>query len=329
MARKSLGDVRYVHAQGGAIRVHMTIPELLDRATARDPNATALLAPSRAPLSYRALQQQIAMTIGALRSAGIGRQDRVAVVLPNGPEMAAAVIAVASGATCAPLNPSLGADDLRFHLDDLGAKALLLPANEVGPARLVAQELGVTRLDVHWRHDSPAGCFELAGFEASPRCDLDSPPCVDDVALVLHTSGTTSKPKLVPLSHANLCSSALNVARSLQLSNADRCLGVMPLYHVHGIVAALLASIAAGGSVACTSAYYYGRFLTWLEEFHPTWITAVPSIFQAILAELARHPAGIAANRLRFARSSSAPLPPAVMREMERALEAPVLEPTE
>ena len=171
MARKSLGDVRYVHAQRGAIRVHMTIPELLDRATARDPNATALLAPSRAPLSYRALQQQIAMTIGALRSAGIGRQDRVAVVLPNGPEMAAAVIAVASGATCAPLNPSLGAEDFRFHLKDLGAKALLLPANEVGPARLVAQELGVKRLDVHWRRDAPAGCFELAGFEASPRCD--------------------------------------------------------------------------------------------------------------------------------------------------------------
>ena len=146
------------------------------------------------------------------------------------------------------------------------------------------------------------------------------------MALVLHTSGTTSQPKLVPLSHANLCSSALNVARSLQLSNADRCLGVMPLFHVHGIVAALLASLAAGGSVACTSGYQDGRFLPWLEEFHPTWITAVPSIYQAILAELARHPPGVAANRLRFARSSSAPLPPAVMREMERALEAPVLE---
>jgi len=304
----------------------MNLPDLLHGALARNPNATALVAPSRAPLSYDALRQQVAVTAGALRAANVGMQDKVAVVLPNGPEMASAVVAVASTAICAPLNPKYAADELRFHLSDLAAKALLLPADDIGPARSVARELGVRCIDVRWRRDAPAGCFELAGFDASTPREGGRSPGTDDIALVLHTSGTTSRPKIVPLSHANLCSSALNVARVLQLSKEDRCLGIMPLFHIHGIVAALLASLAAGSSVACTSGYEDGQFLPWLDELHPTWITAVPSMYQAILAELARYPDGAAATRLRFARSSSAPLPPAVMQELEGALQAPVIE---
>ncbi len=304
----------------------MILPQLLNGALARDSNATAIVAPSRPPLSYEGLRQQIAVTVGALRQAKVGQRDNVAVVLPNGPEMASAVIGVASGAVCAPLNPGYGAEEFRFYLGDLEAKALLLPAHEVGPVRVVADELGVRCLDVRWRPEAPAGCFEVAGIEASTARESDGAPCADDLALVLHTSGTTSRPKIVPLSHANLCNSARNVAQVLQLSNEDRCLGIMPLFHIHGIVAALLASLAAGGSVACTPGYRDGRFLEWLDALHPTWITAVPSMYQAILAELARYPAGAVAKRLRFARSSSAPLAPAVMRELEVALQAPVIE---
>jgi acyl-CoA synthetase (AMP-forming)/AMP-acid ligase II len=304
----------------------MILSELLDETLARSPTATALLAPSRTPLSYDALRQQIALTAGTLRLATVGKEDTVAVALPNGPEMAAAVVAVASGAVCAPLNPNYGVDEFRFFLGNLGAKALLLPADEVGPARVVAEELGVRCLDVHWHRDAPAGRFELTGFEGSTTLESGTAPCAGDAALYLHTSGTTARPKFVPLSHANLCNSALNVARGLQLSAEDRCLGIMPLFHVHGIVAALLGSLAAGGSVACTPGYHHGQFLPWLEELHPTWITAVPTMYEAILAELAHHPTDAAANRLRFARSSSAPLPPAVMRDLEQALQAPVIE---
>jgi acyl-CoA synthetase (AMP-forming)/AMP-acid ligase II/aryl carrier-like protein len=305
----------------------LTIPTLINSAAGLDQQAAALVAPSRAPLSYEALQRQTVTTAAALRQASVGGRDRVAVVLPNGPEMAAAVLAVASGAICAPLNPSYGEQELRFYLTDLKARALLLPAGYRGAARAVADALGVLCLEVGWEVGWPAGRFELIGGGAPTRSGEGAGTRQpDDVALVLHTSGTTSRPKIVPLSHGNLCSSAHNVARTLELSPRDRCLSVMPLFHIHGIVAALLGSLASGGSVACVPGYRDGQFLVWLAALQPSWYTAVPTVHQAILTELAHHPAGAAAKRLRFARSSSAPLPLAVMRELEGALQVPVVE---
>ena len=302
-----------------------TLLELVLSPDGRHERAAALLAPSREALSYEALRRQTAAVIAALRHAAVGRRDRVAVVLPNGPEMAAATVAIASGAVCAPLNPGYGEEEFRFYLTDLEPAALLLPAEDRGPARAVATALGIRCLDARWASDWPAGCFEIDGG-AAPACPDDDPPHPEDVALLLHTSGTTSRPKLVPLSHANLCSSARNIARTLELSPRDRCLNMMPLFHIHGFVAALLASLASGGSVVCTPGYRDGRFLPWLNAWQPTWYSAAPTVHQAILAELARHPAGAAADRLRFARSSSAPLPPAVLRALESALHAPVIE---
>jgi amino acid adenylation domain-containing protein len=303
----------------------MILPELLDRALARARDATALLASSRAPLSYALLDRQVSRTIGALRAADIRQQDRVAIALPNGPELAAAVFATACGATCAPLDPNSTLDELRLHLTNLHATALLSHAGDRGPARAAARELGVRCLDVIWHEDDAAGCFDVRGYESCVANDWRTLPRPDHVALVLQTSGTTSRPKIVPLTHANLSRSAVNVAQALALSDEDRCLCVMPLFHIHGIVGALLSSLAAGGSVACTPAYRDGRFGSWLAELHPTWITAVPSIYQTMLVELSHRCEPVRA-RLRFVRSSSAPLPPAVMREIERVLRVPVIE---
>ncbi len=305
----------------------MTISNLLAQAAERQPDAPALLAPGRTPLTYAALLAHTTGTVAVLRAAGIGPQDKVAVVLPNGPDMAAAALAVASGAVCAPLNPGYGAEEFRFYLNDLNARALLLPAGYDGPARDVAVERGVPCLDLGWDPAGPAGCFELvAAPGAAARGNDTAAPQAGDIALVLHTSGTTSRPKIVPLSHANLCSSARNIARTLQLAPHDRCLNIMPLFHIHGLVAALLASVASGGSVACTPGYRDGRFLAWLEEFNPTWTSAVPSMYPAILAELAGHPTGSVTHRLRFVRSSSAPLSSVLMREIETALGVPMIE---
>ena len=179
-------------------------------------------------------------------------------VLPNGPEMAAASFAIASGAACAPLNPGYGEDELRFCLADLRPGALVLSADDRGPARAVATALGVRCLDARWEDDWPAGRIAIDGGDVA-ACADDAPSLPDDMALLLHTSGTTSRPKLVPLTHANLCGSARNVARTLELSPRDRCLNMMPLFHIHGFVAALLASLAAGGSVACCPGYRDGR----------------------------------------------------------------------
>ena len=147
-----------------------------------------------------------------------------------------------------------------------------------------------------------------------------------DVALVLHTSGTTSRPKLVPLTHANLCASARHIQETLRLQGKDRCLNVMPLFHIHGLMGALLASCAAGGSVVCTSGFDASQFFAWLEALQPTWYTAVPTIHQAVLALAGRNREVIGRCPLRFIRSSSSALPPAVMRDLEAALGAAVIE---
>ena len=304
----------------------MLIADCLLHAARARPDSIGLVAPGRPPLTYAALLRQVEATTALLRAAGINRRDRVAVVLPNGPEMAAATVAVICGAACAPLNPAYGAEEFRFYLSDLGAKALLLSADDPGPARAVAGELGIPCFDLAWRREDPAGIYTVAGRRDGSGSGPVPGPQPDDVGLVLHTSGTTSRPKLVPLSHANLAALAKSVVPTLRLGIDDRCLNVLPLFHIHGIAGALLSTLVSGGSIACTPGYRDGQFVAWLDELRPTWTTAVPSVYQAILAELARGGAGAAAGRLRFARSASAAMPPTVMRELEAALQAPVIE---
>ena len=147
-----------------------------------------------------------------------------------------------------------------------------------------------------------------------------------DVALLLHTSGTTSRPKLVPLTHANLAASAAHIGTVLRLKPDDRCLNIMPLFHIHGLIAAVLASLAAGGSTFCTPGFNALRFFALLGEAKPSWYTAVPTMHQAILARAARNPEAVAAAKLRFIRSSSASLPPQVMLELEALFSCPVIE---
>jgi acyl-CoA synthetase (AMP-forming)/AMP-acid ligase II len=147
-----------------------------------------------------------------------------------------------------------------------------------------------------------------------------------DVALVLHTSGTTARPKIVPLSQANVAASARHIGATLKLTPADCCLNIMPLFHIHGLIAAVLSSIAAGGAVICTPGFDALRFFRWLDEERPSWVTAVPTMHQAILSRAERNKEIIARARLRFLRSSSSSLPGPVMQELEAVFGCPLVE---
>ncbi len=310
-----------------------TLAELLRAPALQRPEEMAILAPDRPPLTYGRLLQHLGETSARLRVLGIGPGDRVALVLPNGPEMATAFIAVAACAASAPLNPAYRREEFEFYLGDLRAKALILPAGQASPAREVAGELGIAVFDLIPRPEA-GGLFELhtaygAGASPAPETPAMLTADEDAVALILHTSGTTSRPKMVPLSQRNLCASAHHIVQSLQLTPADRCLNVMPLFHIHGLVAALLASLAAGGSVVCTPGFASDRFFDWLARSNPTWYTAVPTMHQAICAQAERLGKSGVEDRLpslRFVRSSSASLPPSVMAELERVFDAPVIE---
>lgn len=302
-----------------------TLGELLATRARETPLAPALLAPGRPTLTCGALLEQLQRTASALRAAGVSPGERVALVLPNGPELAAAALATMGYAACAPLNPAYGEKELRFYLGDLRPKALVLRDTESGPASAVARELGIRCLDASWDERGPAGLFTLGAFPAMP-CEALPSRDGDDVALVLHTSGTTARPKLVPLTQRNLCRSAQNIASSLQLVPRDRCLNVMPLFHVHGLVGALLASLSAGASVACLPGMKGEAFLDWLAALEPTWYTAVPTMHQVVLDALAKRSGGTVKHCLRFVRSCSASLPIRVASGLEAALGVPVIE---
>jgi acyl-CoA synthetase (AMP-forming)/AMP-acid ligase II len=290
-----------------------------------DDGAPAIGAPGRAWTTYGGLRRQAEDVRGALRAAGVGAADRVAIVLPNGPEMALAFVTVAQCATTAPLNPAYTEDEFAFYLEDLGAKAVILAAGEDGPARAAATAQGLTVVELAPQEDGPAGAFTLSAAGGTAPAE-DGTPGPDDVALILHTSGTTSRPKIVPLLQSNVAASARNIARSLALTGDDRCLNVMPLFHIHGLVAAVGSSLAAGASISCTPGFDALRFFGWLGEVDPTWYTAVPTMHQAILGRSKRNVDVIGKARLRFLRSSSASLPGPVMTQLAETFGAPVVE---
>jgi acyl-CoA synthetase (AMP-forming)/AMP-acid ligase II len=299
-----------------------TLPGLL--AAGRD-EAVAIAASGAAPLTYAGLRELVGETIASLNGIGIGRGDRVAIVLPNGPEMATAFLAVASAATSAPLNPAYRAEEFEFYMSDLGAKALVVEAGGASPALAAAGKLGIAILTLTPDPERGAGAFRLSG-ETLGSAARPGPAEAHDIALILHTSGTTSRPKIVPLSQANVTKSADNIAASLEFTEADRGLNVMPLFHIHGLIASLLAPLSRGGSVFCTPGFNALKFFAAMEAAKPTWYTAVPTMHQALLTRAAQNKAVIARHPLRFIRSSSASLPPRVIGELEAAFNAPVIE---
>jgi len=285
-------------------------------------DAPAIGAPGRGWLTHGALRNLGTEVRQSLHGLGIDAADRVAIVLPNGAEMATAFLTVAQAATTAPLNPGYTRTEFDFFLTDLRARALIVAAGSNGPAEASARALGMTVLRLE-PIQGPAGGFRLTGEGALRPARL---PTEDDVALILHTSGTTSRPKIVPLLQSNLWASARNIVAALDLTPADRSLNVMPLFHIHGLVASLLASLAAGGSVFCTPGFDALGFFGWMDEARPTWVTAVPTMHQAILGRAVRNRATIAAHPLRFLRSSSAALPGQVMSELAATFGVPVIE---
>lgn len=291
--------------------------------------AAAIAAPNRSELTFQGLRQQAEVTVARLNELGIGRGDRVAIVLPNGPEMASAFVTVACGAATAPLNPAYQRPEFQFYLTDLKAKALLVDQASASPALAVARELNIPILYLVADPQDPAGVFEIqpeAGFAPAQPASNGGWAGPEDIALILHTSGTTSRPKIVPLRHRNVCATAQNIRQTLNLSPGDRCLNIMPLFHIHGLMAAVLASLGAGASVYCTPGFNALQFFTWLADARPTWYTAVPTMHQTILERAGRNREVIAAAHLRFVRSSSASLPPPVLHELEETFRAPVIE---
>lgn len=295
-----------------------TLNRILERGGRDDP---AILVPQGVRLTYGRLREEVAAAADGLARLGLARGDRIAFVLPNSPETIVLFLAAAAVGTAAPLNPAYKEDEFRFYLEDIGAGALVVPPGRGEAARRALPD-GAILIEAGFDERG-----RIALGSESPRAATGSAdhPGADDVALVLHTSGTTSRPKLVPLKQRNLFFSAENIARTYSLTPDDVALCVMPLFHIHGLMASTMATFSSGGTVVVTPGFDAMTFWQAAASCGATWYSAVPTIHQMLLMRnRGERPPG--AGNLRFIRSSSAALAPETMRQLESRFGAPVLE---
>src|SRR5262249_1277321 len=232
--------------------------DLLTVRAERAPGAIAIRGIDRRPLTYEGLHRQAWEVLRSLNAFGIARRDRVAIALPNGPEMAVAFLTVSAAAASVPLNPASPAEEIELYFAGIEPKAMIVPAGDKSPARFVAEARGLPVLELSTSQEE-AGIFTLPRRKSEPSSTA-RPGSRDDVSLILHTSGSTGKPKAVPLTQSQLLAMALANQKVLELQGADRCLNVMPLFHSTGLIGVILASIASGASVICAPGFYAPEF---------------------------------------------------------------------
>ena len=296
---------------------------LLDLLDSGAPSHPAIVAPGGPVLTYDSLRRQVQTLAPQLRAMGIDRCDRVAIVLPNGIEAIVTFLAVSMAGTAAPLNPAYKAAEFEFYMDDTNAKALITADAGGEEARSAAPS---SIIDVRASLDQD-GKVSLTGSGLGTQGNPEvAPPEPDDVALVLHTSGTTSRPKRVPLSHRNLTASVQNIVRTYRLSPNDVSLCVMPLFHVHGLVASTLSTLGSGGTVVVPSGFNPLRFWPLVDEHQgPPGSPPCPPCSRPCCPGPASGSTRNA-DSLRFIRSCSSALSPAVMEQMESTFGVPVIE---
>jgi len=295
------------------------VPTLLNVLDAGQDDDLALVIPGGIRLTYGRLREEVRRGAEALAARGVRRGDRVALVYPNSAEAIVLFLAAATAGTAAPLNPGYKVDEFRFYLEDTRARALLVPPGQAAAARQALPAGAVVveaAFDEHGRLGFVGG--PGAGGAVEPAGD-------DDVALVLHTSGTTSRPKMVPLRHRNLAASVANIVPSYCLAGDDVSLCVMPLFHVHGLVASTLSTLGSGGTVVVPSKFSPFEFWSLVDEHGVSWYSAVPTIHQMLVGRSGRARAA-GRGSLRFARSCSSALAPDLMARLEEVLGVPVLE---
>jgi oxalate---CoA ligase len=300
-----------------------TVPRnLLDIIAVHRTDAVAIIDPDGTSLTYGMLLRHLEDIGTVLRRSGIGREDRVACVVSHGSEAARALLAVASAATCVLVHPSFAADEFDVYLEEVRAKAIVIDGSE-SSVRGVARRRGIPIIEV----GRPNGvvCVTTPLPDVAVGTSASAPPGPDDTAVILRTSGTTGRPKRVPLTHALLCRRVARGPVDIPYVTAeDRCLCLAPLCYYAGFYT-LLVVLAAGSSIGWPRRLDADAFLAALETVRPSWYIAAPPVHSAIIARAAEHPDLIARHPLRLIRSAAGELAPPLRAELERVFRAPVI----
>ncbi|PSN63891.1 acetyl-CoA synthetase-like protein [Corynespora cassiicola Philippines] len=302
-------------------------PTTLENAFSKDSASTAVIVPGKPALtvSYQRLAADVKAFQQQLAKVGVSAQAAVSIALPNSYEFIVSFIAASwQRAIAAPLNPAYKQSEFEFYIDDLSSAIALVPkgafAQDAAAVR-AARKYKAAIAECYYNGNEVVLDVKETGKLAGKTAPVETAQ-PEDVALVLHTSGTTGRPKAVPLTHRNLLRTMSNIQATYQLSPADRTMLVMPLFHVHGLLAGFLAPLASGGSVIVPIKFSASEFWRDFTEHKANWYTAVPTIHQILL----RSPLPNPKPHIRFIRSCSSPLSPKTFHELEKTFEAPVLE---
>jgi acyl-CoA synthetase (AMP-forming)/AMP-acid ligase II/thioesterase domain-containing protein len=294
----------------------------LEKWAAQTPDAIALAAPGKEPLTYSGLWRHASAMSEAFLGAGIHFGSVAALALPNGPAFVTATLATTLQSACAPLDLGLTKDEYRLYLPRIGGSTLIYEAGKSGPAVEVARELKMRLIAIRSSPDAPAGVFCVDKVEGS---DPEIPGRETDAAFLLLTSATTDAPKLVPWSRSNVRAAVSQDSRALEMTPADRFLSLMPLCHASGLYT-LLTHLFSGGSVYCPSSFEMASFLESLQVFRPTSFSAGPAVHRVVLAHAQKAPDFFHRIPLRYVRSAGAPPQPGMLAKLEELLGAPVLD---
>ncbi|KAF3966541.1 hypothetical protein CMV_009376 [Castanea mollissima] len=308
---------------------NLTLTGLLNKAALEFPTRRALSVSGKLDLTHSQLQHLVDHAASLLLASGIHPGDVVALSFPNTIEFVVMFLAVIRcRAIAAPLNQAYTAEEFEFYLSDSESKLLITPKEGHQPAQSAASKLklphataalsdGASRISVGNSVSTDSNSESVKELVNDPS----------DVALFLHTSGTTSRPKGVPLTQLNLASSVRNIKSVYRLSESDSTVLVLPLFHVHGLIAGLLSSLVSGAAATLPSSGRFSASTFWsdMRAYNATWYTAVPTIHQILLDRHLSKPEP-SYPKLRFIRSCSASLAPIVLARLEESFGAPVLE---
>lgn len=301
----------------------------MSSAFSEESSSPAIIVPSKPralTVSYKQLAVEVQSFQQKLAALGISHGAAVSIALPNTYEFIVSFLAATwQRAIAAPLNPAYKQDEFEFYIDDLSSSLTLVPRGSFekdGPAVRAARKYQAAIAECYWNGSEVVLDVKDKGKLAEIGGQKVLHAKSDDVALVLHTSGTTGRPKAVPLTQRNLTRTMKNIQATYELTPNDRTYLVMPLFHVHGLLAGFLAPLASGGSVIVPNGFSARQFWDDFTTHKANWYTAVPTIHQILL----KNPPPEAKPKIRFIRSCSSPLSPKTFHELEKAFDAPVLE---
>lgn len=271
--------------------------------------------------SYGDIEDMAGALAETLRDSGLVPGERLMVISENSATFAVAILAASRiGAWIMPVNARMSGDELDALRAHAGARFAIFTPEASEPSRAHAARLGATaRGRLECGEVLVAGPFEgeNTGPEPAPRTPDD------DVAALIYTTGTTSAPKGVMLTHSNLIWNARISARLRHMAPGDIVVGVLPGTHIFGFASVLLASLAGGATIRFLPRFSANAVLDAFAEGGSV-MPAVPQMYQAILAELARRGTPPNAPRLRYISSGGAPLDPEWKEKIEATFGIPL-----